>query len=81
MPAFTPPATSVAITAAEGPAVQASRNGETIRTQAATALTNNRAYLALAAPVAADNVLQIRALTRQNNALIRMLLGQLDGTN
>lgn len=56
-------------------------NSTTIRTQAANALANNRAYLALTAPVAADNLAQIKALTRQNNALIRIALGMLDGTD
>lgn len=56
-------------------------NRTTIEDQARTALTNNRTYLALASPTNAQNLAQIRALTRQNNGLIRLLLGQLDGTD
>ena len=54
---------------------------ELIRTRAAAALLTNRTYLALAAPVGADNLAQIRALTRQNNGLLRMLLNNLDGVD
>lgn len=52
-------------------------NTADIRTKAATALTNNAAFLAIATPTAAQNAAQAKALTRQVNGLIRLLLGQL----
>ena len=60
-----------------------SRNGNelTLRMQARTALQNNRDFLAIASPTNAQTLAQVRALSRQNNGAIRMLLGQLDGTN
>lgn len=61
--------------------VTAEANKATIRQQAATALTNNRTYLAIATPTTAQMRAQIDALTRQNQGIIRLLLNQLDGTN
>lgn len=43
--------------------------------KARQALTNNAAYLALATPTNAQNAAQVKALTRQINALIRLLVG------
>lgn len=45
---------------------------ETVRAQAVRAVVGNRAYLALAAPTAAETREQVAALTRQMNALIRL---------
>lgn len=59
----------------------ATTNGTTIRTQAAAALDTNRTFLALASPTAAQNAAQIAKLTRQMNGLIRLTLGQLEGTD
>ncbi len=56
-------------------------NRTTIQTQAKTALANNRTYLAIATPTTAQMRAQIDALTRQHQGMIRLLLGQLDGTN
>jgi len=56
-------------------------NEELLRMQAEQALQNNRDFLAIATPTQAQSLAQIRALTRQSNGVIRMLLGQLDGTN
>ena len=59
----------------------AETSADLIRTRAAAALLTNRTYLALVAPVGADNLAQIRALTRQNVGLLRMLLNDLDGVD
>jgi hypothetical protein len=55
-------------------------NGKTLRDRATTALTGNATYLALASPTTAQNTAQIRALTRQMDALIRLTVGALDTT-
>ena len=52
-------------------------NAADLRTKAQTALTNNAAFLAIANPSAAQNAAQAKALTRQVNAVIRILLNQL----
>ena len=46
--------------------------------RAGTALANNTTYLAIPSPTAAQAITQTQALTRQVNALIRMLLAQVD---
>lgn len=56
-------------------------NVEAIRVAALAALEINRAHIARAAPTAAQNTAQIKALARQNNGIIRLLLGQLDATD
>jgi len=53
----------------------------TLTDQATTALVNNRSFLAIASPTNAQNAAQIKALTRQMNALIRMTLNQLDASD
>lgn len=49
-------------------------------TKAQQAIDNNIAFLANATPTNADVVAQVRALTRQHDAIIRLLLGLLDDT-
>lgn len=56
-------------------------NGDTLRSQALAALTTNRTYVARTSPTAAQTTAQVQALSQQNNGLIRLLLGLLDGTN
>lgn len=56
-------------------------NRATIQQQAAQALEANRLFLAIAAPTNAQSLAQIRALTRQNQRLIRLALNQFDGTD
>lgn len=55
-------------------------NEQTIRQQAASALASNRAYVA-STPTAAQTTAQVKALSRQVNGLIRLLLNQLDATD
>jgi hypothetical protein len=55
-------------------------NEATIRGQALTALTANRAYIA-STPTAVQATAQSKALTRQVNGIIRLLLNQLDGVD
>lgn len=56
-------------------------NSLTLQQQATAALAANRTYVALASPTAAQTTAQVKALSRQNNGLIRLLLGLLDGTD
>lgn len=55
-------------------------NRATLAERAAAALDANRTYLALTSPTNAQNLAQIRLLTRECTALIRLLLNRLDGT-
>lgn len=56
-------------------------NRRTIEEQARQALLDNAAFLAVASPSNAQNATQIKALTRQNNKIIRLLLGDYSGTD
>lgn len=52
-------------------------NADLIRQKALAALATNATFLALANPTAAQNGAQAKALTRQVNGIIRILLGAL----
>lgn len=63
-------------------------NQAAIVQQARTAVSSNASYLAIGTPTNAQVAAQVRALTQQNNKIIRVLLGvvlgdrsQLDSTN
>ena len=56
-------------------------NRATLTERASTALQGNRDFLALASPTNAQTLAQVKALTRQNTALIRLLTNALDGTD
>lgn len=56
-------------------------NRLSLEDSARTALANNRTFLAVTSPTNAQIAAQVKALSRQNNALIRLLLNQLDATD
>jgi hypothetical protein len=56
-------------------------NRDTLHAQATTALAQNRAAIAAAAPTNAQVIAQVKNLSAQNNALIRLVLGLLDATD
>jgi hypothetical protein len=56
-------------------------NLTTLQAQAIAALAQNRAAIAASNPTNAQVIAQVKALSAQNNALIRIVLGLLDGTN
>lgn len=53
-------------------------NEGVLRAKAAQALASNATFLAIASPTNAQTLAQVRLLTRETNALIRLLLGALD---
>lgn len=62
-------------------AIDEDANKRTVEDRAQQALTGNAAFLASPAPTAAQVAAQVRALTRQSNALIRLALGKFDATD
>lgn len=55
-------------------------NMETMKAQAGSALIANREFIA-STPTAGQTAAQVKALSRQVNALIRLTLNQLDGVD
>ncbi len=72
-------AESSALAAQDVPLTEAS-NANTLRARAKAAIDNNIAYLAITAPLNAQVLTQVTALTQQNNAIIRLLINQLNAT-
>jgi hypothetical protein len=60
--------------------VTVERNGDTLRALALAALAANRTFLDIGTPTNAQVLAQVRNLTRQVQALIRLELGVLDDT-
>jgi hypothetical protein len=56
-------------------------NADTLQQRTKAAMAANRTFLALSSPSAAQNAQQIKALTRQVQALIRFTLADFDGTD
>lgn len=71
----------LAVLAADDVATTSTNNQATIAQQAQGALATNNTYLGLASPTNAQVAAQVKALTQQNNRLIRLALGLFDGTS
>lgn len=56
-------------------------NERTMRDAARKALADNRTFLDISSPTNAQIVTQVRSLTRQNQRIIRLLLGLMDGVD
>ena len=69
---------AVAAAAAEATTIA---NMSDLLAKAAAAQTNNATFLALASPTNAQTLAQVKALTRQCNALIKLQLGDLGTTS
>lgn len=73
--------TAAQVLAVKARAESKNTNEETLRTQAHTALQANRDFIAIVTPTNAQVLAQVKALSKQSNGVIRMLLAQLDGTD
>lgn len=65
----------------ESPQTPEQGNAATLRRRIDLALEANRAYLAAANPTPTQTAAQVKLLTQETTALIRLLLGRLDGTD
>lgn len=59
---------------------QSELNRDDLTAKASQALTANATYLAIASPSVAQNTAQIQRLTREVNAILRLMLNQVDDT-
>ena len=55
-------------------------NEAALRSKAQTALAANSTFLAITSPSNTQTLAQVRTLTRECNAIIRLLIDQLDST-
>ena len=62
---------------AEAVTTTADSNREAIKTKALTAITANNNFLAITSPTNAQTLAQVKVLTRENTAIIRLLLNEL----
>ena len=60
---------------------QREANRVTLQDRAENAIQGNKDFLALPSPSNAEVVAQIKELTKQNNALIRLVVQKLDATD
>lgn len=60
--------------------VTAGGNRATLTSAATNAIANNQTFLGIASPTAAQELSQLQALTRQVNALIRLVTNDLSST-
>lgn len=70
-----------ALTTATGQFVDREANKATLLAKLPAALTANATYLALASPTVAQNTAQTQRLTREWNALARIVAGLVDDTS
>lgn len=59
----------------------ATGNGRTLQDQALAALAANKVFYQRTSSTTAQVLAQVKALSRQNNAVIRLLLKRLDGVD
>lgn len=71
-------AAAAALQAFEAEVAAGDANAATLRDKANTALAANSTFLALASPTNPQTLTQVKALTRQTNAIIRLMVSALD---
>lgn len=69
---------TTAINTAAAAFIDRDANQATLTSRAQTALTNNATFLAINNPTTAQAITQVKALTRQVDGIIRLLLDQVD---